>query len=383
VAARFGAPRLRGRAVVGLSGHDGQSRRSAVADQGTSIVEVVVSVVILSIFGIAAMMTVSQGAVTSADNRARIGAAGLAQRELDEAGTKIAASAEGASELIEEGLVANPNPQAVVSGTGSGATTEYGFSMDGQRYRVERKASLYDNGLKSPCSTLGVGAQAVQGTLVTVTVTWEGMSAGAKPHVASKVFPPHPDAVDGLADGKAQIIITVTGDDGSGVTGLLQGIKVSVAGPGSGAAAITTNDAGCAVFVVTPAAGGSEYEVTLDGYAGAGQYVYSNGAPNPTYTMPLSPGERGPHKFPDYSLSGRVTVELGPTSPPPVDPVVVLEPMWAAGAPMSAELVEGKALFEPVAPGTYSVVIDGVSVEAVFVAAGAVETKTVETVGAP
>jgi type II secretory pathway pseudopilin PulG len=69
--ARFCAPRWRARFSVGAPDHE----------RGASIVEVIVSVVILSIFGIAAMATVSQGTVTSADNRARVGAAGLAQRE--------------------------------------------------------------------------------------------------------------------------------------------------------------------------------------------------------------------------------------------------------------------------------------------------------------
>ncbi|MDR1295748.1 MAG: hypothetical protein LBK59_12500 [Bifidobacteriaceae bacterium] len=132
-----------------------------------------------------------------------------------------------------EGLVANPNQTAVVSGAGTGATAEYGFSMDGQRYRVEREASVYDNNVKSACAGADVADQSAQGTLVTVTVTWEGMSAATKPHVASKAFPPHPDAAGGLAADKAQLVVKVTGDAGAG-TGPRQGITVNVSRPRGG-----------------------------------------------------------------------------------------------------------------------------------------------------
>ncbi|MDR1294222.1 MAG: hypothetical protein LBK59_04595 [Bifidobacteriaceae bacterium] len=332
-------------------------------ERGTSIVEVIVSVVILSIFGIVAMATVSQGAVTSADNRARIGAAGLAQRELDEAGTKIAASAEGASLLIGEGLVANPNPQA---GLSVGATGDYGFSMDGQKYRVEREASLYDNHVNSPCTDAALADQSAQGTLVTVTVTWEGMSAGTKPHVASKVFPPHGDASAGSDPTKAQLVVKVEGDTGSG-PGPRQGITVNVSSSSGGGGGLSTDASGCVVFVVTPDPGGTEYEVTL-GAPGGGQDVWDNGDPAPVKTQVLYPGKSEPVRFLNYSLSGRVSVTVNGTTPEGT--MVVLEPMWAAGATAEAEVITGTAVFEHVAPGTYSIWIDGSLVDAVSVAPG-------------
>jgi hypothetical protein len=124
---------------------------------------------------------------------------------------------------------------------------------------------------------------------------------------------------------------------------------------------------------VTPDPSGTEYQVTLDGF-GSGQYVWENGDPNPVKTRVLYPGGSEEVEFPNYSPSGRLSVVVSGT---PANPVVMLEPMWAGGAQVEAQVVGGTALFPAVAPGTYSIWIDGVSVDAVHVGPGTVQTKPV------
>ncbi|MDR2380576.1 MAG: hypothetical protein LBE08_05280, partial [Bifidobacteriaceae bacterium] len=54
-----------------------------VGDAGSTMIEVIVSVLLLVLFTTATTVAVSAGTNTSSDNRARVGASALAQRELE------------------------------------------------------------------------------------------------------------------------------------------------------------------------------------------------------------------------------------------------------------------------------------------------------------
>jgi hypothetical protein len=312
-------------------------------------VEVVVSIVLLSIFSIATAAVVAQGTAASADNRARIAASGLAQRELEFVADIIAASPEGVDSLLSPATAVNPN----VTGDLDSGDPVFAYRVDGDKFRVERQTKHQMIGAGSPCEVGGPATTKQFATLVQVTVAWEGMSAGTKPHVESALFPPHRGAsAAGLAD---QAILGV---DVTGVTGADAGrpdMKVRVTGPGT-AFETTTDATGCAIVVVKPPATGADYEVTLLGHTGPTLYVDSNRQPQPSQTVySLKPGDSRPVPFELYDPAASLTVTVDTTLDPSVTSVAVLPSSAGFGPEMPLPLTDGKAEFDILCPGNYSV----------------------------
>ncbi|MDR2567395.1 MAG: hypothetical protein LBC97_15300 [Bifidobacteriaceae bacterium] len=338
------------------------------------MVEVMVSVILIAVFSIAVMTAITSGTAASADNRARITAAGLAQRELDYAAERITGSPNGANQLLDPAVnpAVNPNLPASMD-TGHAV---YAFGVDGQRYKVVRTASTYITEVNSPCDPSGSATQTAKGTLVTVTVSWEGASAGTRPHVASKVFPPHRNAPSALSPGQSQISVFVKGEDHSGA-GPIQGVQVEVTGPQVLTGPQITNAAGCAVFTVVPASPtGSDYTVTLLGYQGGSSFVYPNGQVNPSQPAPVQPGANTSVKFEDYNEAASLTVVV-PNAPESVQ-FVQARPLFAlGGTARQASLVGGVATFTGLAPGDYSIDIGGVSKATVTLVPGPNPSKEV------
>ncbi|MDR1633488.1 MAG: hypothetical protein LBS27_00880 [Bifidobacteriaceae bacterium] len=331
------------------------------------MVEVMIAVLLLSVFSIAAVMAITGGTAASSDNRARITAAGLAQRELDYSGEVIASGSNGANLLRDPVLYPPVNPNLPASmDTGD---ANYAFGVDGQRYKVERSVTTYVTQVNSPCDSGSGATQTAEGTVVTVTVSWEGASAATRPHVASKVFPPHPNAVSGLTTGQSQIAVVVKGDDQNG-TGPRQGVVVEVSGPQVLSPREVTNINGCAVFKVVPgSSAGSLYTVTLIGYQGGGSYVFTNGQVQPHIDVTVLPDETKLVPFNGYSQAGSITVRV--LNAPISVQIVDLRPQDPnAGGPRSAYLVGGAALFGDLPPGYYSIEIGGVSKGTANVAPG-------------
>jgi hypothetical protein len=228
--------------------------------------------------------------------------------------------------------------------------------LDGQRYRVIREAKTYDPKVKPTCTS---GSSGVQGTRVTVTVTWEGMSAGTKPHTAWKLFPPQPNAAVGLAPGQAEIIVTVTGSDKNG-DGPRDGIKVTVKGPAVSSPTSVTNIFGCAVFLVHPdSAVGSGYDIILDGDLGGRVFVNPSGNASPSINVDVKPDEAVSAVFQNFSEAATLRVTV-PTAEAQAVKVVEAVPMFAEGGKEKTAVVESNvATFERLGPGNYSIQIDG------------------------
>jgi hypothetical protein len=265
----------------------------------------------MTVFSIAAMTVISSGTAASADNRARITAAGLAQRELDYASEIITSSPGGAGELLSNG---GKGPDSQPPKGTETRDPDFPISIDGQRYRVVREAAPYDNGVSSPCVNPNpdqLSAQPAMGISVTVTVTWEGMSGGARPQVATKIFPPRHEAATGLDPGQAQLVVFVEGrDNATDPAGPVLGVEVAVDGPNVQTAPHSTNTAGCAVFLVAPDAAGSDYKVELKGYRGSSDYVDAENKINPVKLEAVKPGESKPFAFVSYSRAASLTVDV-------------------------------------------------------------------------
>ncbi|MDR3359985.1 MAG: carboxypeptidase-like regulatory domain-containing protein [Bifidobacteriaceae bacterium] len=315
------------------------------------MVEVVVSIAVLVVFTTAAAMAVSAATATSVDNRARVGAAALAQRELELAAEEIAWG-KGADAMRAEGEVDNPNaPPGAASGD-----AEYGYKVDGVNYRVTRRASLWEASRGSACDSETISDKRVYGTLVAVTVTWRGMGDSVKPHIAQKVFPPKRDETLGLDPTKALLAVKVEGAAAAGGAGSgTKGVRVEVTGPGAPAGAAVTNARGCVALEVAPPAAGGSYKVTLLG-DGANTWVTPGGAERPSAEVSgVTPGASRIVEFPPYDKAARLIVLL--SKPSPAIGAALIEPAsQELGVSTQASVdASGRAEFTGVYPGTYYV----------------------------
>ncbi|MDR1188832.1 MAG: hypothetical protein LBK95_15535 [Bifidobacteriaceae bacterium] len=292
---------------------------------------------------------VAQGTETSSDNRSRIAAAGLAQRELGLAENTIAMSIDGAESLLQPDTQVNPN---VTADLASGDPV-FAYKVDGERFRVERRAARQAIGAGSPCEAPAGSAVKQFATLVEVTVTWQGMSPGTSAHVASALFAPHRDAASSAQGGRAVLGVKVTG--AKGPTQARADMKVRVTGPGVAAEAVP-DAKGCAVFEVEPAAAGFDYEVTLLGPTGSVVYLNPNRDLQPSQIeYSVKPGGTRPVSFEGYDAAASLTVTVDTTLDPSVTSVSISPKSGGMGGEVTAALVDGEAEFELLYPGEYDV----------------------------
>ncbi|MDR1427291.1 MAG: hypothetical protein LBJ08_05980 [Bifidobacteriaceae bacterium] len=338
-----------------------------------SIVEVIIAIVLLAIFGTATTVIVIQGGRVSADNAARIVATGLADRELTLSGEVVTGSPGGADLLLNPATVVNPN----VTPEMSSHNAEYAFRSQGQLYRVERHANLQPIGAGTPCENISAAEVKQFAVLVTVTVTWMDMGRSTSPHVASRLFAPHRDAVAGLDPGEAVLGVRVTGTKGTGPGTPpygRQNVEVEVTGGGFFSNIQVTDERGCAIFVITPPAGGANYQVTLLGYLGNGDFVNSAHEIQPTRTeYMLFPGESRPVPFADYEPAASFTAKILNWDDSLIGTIdtVSLLPADPAAATITRPIVvspgsDPTATFEAVWPGAYTVQIGGVLTNIAF-----------------
>jgi hypothetical protein len=329
--------------------------------------------VLLTLFSVAVFAVLSQGESASADNRARVVASGLADRELKLAGEAVIAAGALAGPLAGLEDEVNPNvPADMDSGD-----ARYAFGVEGEKFMVERHVELRAVGSGSACNTVEGGSLSQSALLVTVTVSWKGMGAATRPHTAAKLFPPSRDATLGLGSGEAALGVKVSGTldpGGGGVAGPRPNVRVQVTGAGTSATAVT-DSAGCAIFLVKPLGGESNYEVTVLGYTGAGVFVTPSQEVHPTRTEPLvSAGESRTVNFDDYERAASFTALVTGG----VADSVSLAPASGIVAPVVAGVVGGEAVFDVVWPGIYSVEINGVPVVTVTLLPGDQAEKSVQ-----
>jgi hypothetical protein len=209
--------------------------------------------VVLGIFSSAVLGVILQTQSAGVTNRSRIAASNLAAREIDMVRDEFSRTDTSALAIAAAGTLINPHP---LDGQVSGAPLQ----VDGMQYTVQRDVNW--NLLGSGASACTGGSLVVYPTLgVTVTVTWPRMGS-VKPVVSTAALAPAKGkGIPGTASFVAVKVVDAAGQPSPG-----RGITVS---GGSETVTATTDDSGCAVAQVAPAAGlGTTYtaQATDSGY---------------------------------------------------------------------------------------------------------------------
>jgi type II secretory pathway pseudopilin PulG len=319
-----------------------------------TLVEVIVAMVLIAVFSASLLLSMGAATRASADNRARIGAAGLAQRELALAGEMIHQAGGSGAALVASTAV-NPHLDASVAGSDPGS--RHPFTLDGQSYRVERSAQL--RSIKSEsCPDPSTSAGRLMSTLVTVSVTWAGMRPASRPHTVSKLFPPAKGSEGAIPKGSSLVVVRVKGLDDGAAGSDRAGVRVSLAGPGGGTM-LTTDAEGCAFTYVKPPPAGADYTVQLLRGPGGAKYVSLAGVEQPIQPLlTVVPDTSRLVTFDAYDLAGEVSVEVEDPAAwdPPLSEVGLLPSVGGAGGRRNLPFDGGTVLFEGVYPGVYSVV---------------------------
>ncbi|MDR1441022.1 MAG: hypothetical protein LBJ02_01290 [Bifidobacteriaceae bacterium] len=317
-------------------------------DHGASLLEVVLSVVLLSIFTIATTLVVAQGTTTSANNRARITAAGLAQRELDLTAETITNSPTGANTLLNPQNTLNPHltPQL------NSGDPQWPFQIDGQKFAITRHTQPQSIGSGTPCQGATPNNIKRLATLVQVTITWQGMGT-EKPHTASQLFPPNRNSDTGLNPNQALLGINITGT--TGPTPQRPGTELQLTGPQTTTTAITDNK-GCALFLLTPPTTGGTYELTITGHTSGQTYVNLASNPHETNTIAdIMPNTTRTINITDYEPAATLTVTI--TNPTPTTTITAWPTSGGAGAATTIPINPNTntATFNHLYPGIWNI----------------------------
>jgi len=273
---------------VGLS----RARRD---ESGVTLIEVVIAAVLLAILASAVLTILLKTQSAAIGNRGRIAAANLAAREIELVKDEFARKPTAAVEIADAGVagvVTNPHPL-------DGGVAGQPLILNGTAYTVERSARWNVTGLTGRSACEG-GTLVAQPTLgITVSVTWPHMGT-IKPVVSSALFAP--EKGNGVPSTASFVAVSVKDSRHAPNPGrAVSVVSASEVRPG------TTDESGCAVIQVNPAAAGTPYTISL-GDAG---YVDISGNMNPLKaTGPVGRGVlTGPFEF-TYDLAGQVRLTL-------------------------------------------------------------------------
>lgn len=223
------------------------SSRSTTGDeQGFSLIELVVAMIILGAMSVAIIGVILSAQTQSVSNRNRVAASNLAARELDLVREQFAATSTGPVDIANAGAVTNPHPLA-------GGTVGQPLVIDGTPYTVQRFAqwNAAGNGV-SACDGGSIVSYPTLG--VTVRVTWPKMGSVSAVVTTGSLAPPKKV---GIATDDSFLAVKLVDQDAKPLTG----IEVRATG---GAVTSAFSDAtGCAVIPVSPDPGGTAYSVKV------------------------------------------------------------------------------------------------------------------------
>jgi type II secretory pathway pseudopilin PulG len=237
-------------------------------DEGTTMIEVLVAAILMAVAA-AAIGTVLLAAVkTSTNDRQRVAASNLAQREIENARNLFGTSDAAAIALGASGTVTNPTPYP----SGSVGADSV---VDGSTYRVVRTAKWLPTGTGSNACD---GGSAVTYPSLQVDVSVSALSGrNIKPLSETTLLTPQKTLLATTTEAYIAVkVLNAAGTAGSGV-------NVTVSGPSS-TAPQTTDSTGCAVFMVTQA---GSYTVSLSNTG----YVDNNGAATPSKVQVVANGQ--------------------------------------------------------------------------------------------
>lgn len=261
-------------------------------EAGVTLVEVVVALLLLAILSAVVVGLILQAQSKTRDNRNRVAASNLAQREIDIVRDEFGRSKTAPVTIANAGTVVNPHQLA-------GGTAGDALLLDGTPYTVRRAVQWNVTGTGS--SACDGGTLVLYPTLeVTVTVTWPNMGV-TNPVVTSAALAPEKGT--GIPTTSSFVAVKVSDETGEPSPG----ISVKVAG-GSSAAYGSTDSSGCAVVQVNPAASsGTSYTASIDDAA----YVDMSGATKPSKVVGvLTQGQLNNSVTFQVAKAGSITLRL-------------------------------------------------------------------------
>jgi prepilin-type N-terminal cleavage/methylation domain-containing protein len=205
-------------------------------DSGLTLIELIVSMVVFSIAAAGIAGGFMAAVKTSGNDRGRIAAANLAQREVEIVRNTFNGTESGPATVIAAGSAVNPNPLP-------GGTAGQALVIDGRPYTVNRSLSWLtaDTGA-SPCD--GGSATAHPKLALTVTVTWPSMGTIDPVEARTILTPPL-----GVLNSNTNFI-AVKVIDSSGVAN--EGVQVNLIRNSTGTISTVSTEAdGCGVFATT------------------------------------------------------------------------------------------------------------------------------------
>jgi prepilin-type N-terminal cleavage/methylation domain-containing protein len=233
-------------------------RRSARhRDDGFSLIEVMVAMVVLALFATAVVAVLATSFGTTRTNKLRDQASGLATRQI---------------EIVQNtGVLDVPDGQVYGTASGSFSSTPAAIPINGTNFTVSQDAEYVPaNSAKSTCESPSGTRLAYK--RVTVTVSWPDMGASVPPRLDTLLQLP----VTGLDNTKGVLAVPVKDASGQPV----ESTTVTVSEGGAQIASEVTGTDGCAVITDLPPA--SDYTVS----AGRSGYVDTTGTITPSHSAP-------------------------------------------------------------------------------------------------
>jgi Tfp pilus assembly protein PilV len=223
------------------------------ADDGISIIEVLVAVVIFMILSVGVMQGLVTATRLAADQRHRVTALSLAASEIDY-------------------VRAITDPFTVLN-------REFDETIDGITYTVVRDTSwVSGTGTDIPCT--GSGSDNLQLKRVNVTVSWTGRMSASLPVNSDTVLAPTGRINDPTL---GTILISATRADGTGAAGVAVSITPSSGGAALDAPVPDTDSEGCSYALhVAPGI----YTVTLS----RSTWIDAQQQPSPTLSVEVASG---------------------------------------------------------------------------------------------
>lgn len=243
-------------------------RAGAHDDAGVSLIELMVAILLFGLLSTAALTTLNFTINLTRQDRNRVAASTLAQRELEVTRNQFFSKLQG-PKTISVNQVVNPNPVPATQAVGQPSI------VDSVAYTVTREAEWQTPagvGTSSPCDNGGTAELAY--LHVAVSVTWVRMGS-VKPVTSDTLLTPTKGT---YSDTTGHIGVKVVDRDGA----IVSGQSVSVSGP-SGTTTSNTESDGCAIFAFLPP---GAYTVTLLKPG----YVDQSGASAPSYSATVTAG---------------------------------------------------------------------------------------------
>jgi hypothetical protein len=262
--------------------------------------EVVVAALLIAICAVAVGTILISAIKASQNDRQRVAASNLAQREIETSNNLFGTSDTAALALGNSGTVVNPTPyQADAAGNSV---------VDGTHYTVTRTAEWLP---------VGNGASACDGSSlvtypslrITATVTWPNM-APVKPISETDILTPQKTLLGNTTESYLAVKVINS-------AGLAQsGVNVSLSGPSS-ATPTVTDSSGCAVFQLTTT---GSYSATLNNTG----YVDNTGNARPSKSQSVAAGQLYVLQFSyDQAATMRIVQSVLTGYPAPTLPSVV------------------------------------------------------------